>query len=930
MQVNKPKKLGILTRPFEWGGHCYFTVTALAFFDFEHPAELLSDTAMWPFIAERFGDEGLFDMGMPKPRAETIVVGDAKSPGGRPVRGMDLRLRVGPVEKTLRVFGRRFWKRLEDGRDDYVITEPQPFDTMPLDFGAAYGGEGFPENPHGLGFNARARLDAGEAVELARIERPDRPLLSPGDRGEPLGFGPIDFALPQRIGKTGTYDADWLKHRFPGWADDLDRSAFNAAAEDQWMPEHFQGDERFELSGFHPDGAVAGTLPGIRARAFLTLSSQNESGLREIGLRADSLWLFPLFGKGIVAFRGTRRIGDPDGEDVTSVMIAAERLADPPRDGAYYADIHRLRMNPETKINHVFKDSELLPPEDPAVLAAREAERERYTEEHLAEQHERMQFMVESAFEKVGMTPPAGIAVPPPEPPPFPLPLPSEIASGEVDFGALIEGARKLEAMAEEKRDEVMKLAEEQKAEAEALLAELKDGMPGAEADPAAIEAQKRMVADKAVGDGPADGLDEIFGIEIPEADPGTSDPVGPVRPDGPAPDSPGVDTEAFLSSLSDGSEPMPEDAGSIPEDAREKTRDAIREARRAAPEAIAPEEPLLPGVAEYLGGLIVDGLAAGRHFDHRDLAGADLKGADLKGVDLTGTLLEQADLSDADLSGVRGEKLVLTGADLTGARLDGAYLKGANLSQAGLAGASLSGVHLEDSTLIDIDLAEVNLAGATLRKLVLINPKLERAHLDLAKAEECIFINGAIDGASLAYTSFSRCLFIDCSMVGADWVGSRLAETLFANPKLGGSRFSGATVRATFVGEGDMTKLLAMQSRFDGAGLRQMDLSGSSFAGAHFSEADLGHADFQGSDLRGASLGKSMLASAKFRNALMTGANLFQALARKADFSAADLGGANLYGADLLKSAFEAARLDGAIIDKTVLEDRDAGGSTG
>lgn len=927
MQVNKPKKLGILTRPFEWGGNCYFTVTALAFFEFDRPGDLLSDTAMWPFIVERFGDEGLFDMGMPKPRAETIVIGDAKSPGGRPVRGMDLRLRIGPVEKTLRVFGRRFWKRLEDGRDDYVITEPQPFDTMPLDFAAAYGGEDFPENPNGLGFNARARLDAGEAVELARIERPDRPLLSPGDRGEPLGFGPIDFALPQRIGKTGTYDADWLKHRFPGWADDLDRSAFNAAAEDQWMPEHFQGEERFELHGFHPDGAVTGALPGIRARAFLSLSSESEPSLREIGLRADSLWLFPLFGKGIVAFRGTRRIGDPDGEDVTSVMIAAERLADPPRDGTYYANIHALRMDPETKINHVFKDSELLPPEDPTVLAAREEERERYTEEHLAEQHERMQFMVESAFEKVGMTPPAGIAVPPPDPPPFPLPLPSEIASGEVDFGALFEGARKLEAMAEEKRDEVMKLAEAQKAEAEALLAELDDGTAGAEADPEIIEAQKRMIADKALGDGPADGLDEIFGIDIPEAGSEESAPPEPVSLDGPVPENPGVDIEAFLSSLSDGTEPVPEGAGSIPEDAREKTRDALREARRAAPEAIAPEEPLLPGVAAYLGALIVDGLAAGRHFDHRDLAGADLRGADLKGADLTGTLLEQADLSGADLSGIRGEKLVLTGADLTGARLDGAHLKDANLSQAKLAGASLSGVYLEGATLIDIDLSEVNLAGATLRKVILINPKLERAHLDIAKAEECIVINGAIDGASLAYASLTRCLFIDCSMLGSDWLGARLAETLIANPKLAGSRFSGAKVRATFVGEGDMTKLLAMQSRFDGAGLRQMNLEGSSFAGARFTEADLGHANFQTSDLRGASLGKSMLASAKFGKSLMTGANLFQALARKADFSDADLSGANLYGADLLKSDFEAARLDGAIVDKTVLEERGAGG---
>ena len=33
---------------------------------------------------------------------------------------------------------------------------------------------------------------------------------------------PIDFTLPQRMNKAGTYDEKWAEERFPGYADDID------------------------------------------------------------------------------------------------------------------------------------------------------------------------------------------------------------------------------------------------------------------------------------------------------------------------------------------------------------------------------------------------------------------------------------------------------------------------------------------------------------------------------------------------------------------------------------------------------------------------------------------------------------------------------------------------------------------------------------
>src|SRR5690606_16313300 len=73
------------------------------------------------------------DLVLTKVATDVIVVGQAHAPGGQPVTQLDVGLRVGPIQKVLRVFGDRFWNA-------FGPSAPQPFVSMPLVYERAYGG----------------------------------------------------------------------------------------------------------------------------------------------------------------------------------------------------------------------------------------------------------------------------------------------------------------------------------------------------------------------------------------------------------------------------------------------------------------------------------------------------------------------------------------------------------------------------------------------------------------------------------------------------------------------------------------------------------------------------------------------------------------------------------------------------------------------
>ena len=327
MKVIKPLKQGILYKTFENDNRSYFVVTVFSFFPFTPAGQLHSEIDMWKFTARELGKGAILDLGMPKPRGEVVLTGKFFSPGGRLVPGGKVRIKLAGIDKTLYVFGDRYWKRGEGSA--MGITEPEPITVMDISYENAFGGSGFPQNPLGKGMEPLPIKTGKDLLPLPNVEDPKRLVTFPKDRPEPVGFAPLDMTWPQRFSKAGTFDEKWLNERFPGLAEDLDWTYYNTAPADQQIDGFFTGDEFFEIEGMHPqEWLLTANLPGIRSRCFINQDIESEPVFKEIKLRPDTVWLFPHAEKGIVTCRGTIETATDDAEDITHLLVAYERLSD--------------------------------------------------------------------------------------------------------------------------------------------------------------------------------------------------------------------------------------------------------------------------------------------------------------------------------------------------------------------------------------------------------------------------------------------------------------------------------------------------------------------------------------------------------------------------------------------------------------------------
>lgn len=208
------------------------------------------------------------DLTLAKPGTDVLLLGRAVAPAG-PVRSMDVSIRVGPVERRLRVFGDRRWLRTEQG---WAISAPEPFERMPLRWELAFGGsapaaagelpEYEPRNPVGRGFVGSAEADiAGRP--LPNIEDPAALIASPTDRPAPAGCAPIPPRWPPRLGWAGTYDDAWQAQRAPYLPHDFDARFFNVAPPGLVAPQHLVGGEAVDIAGCTAGAPLRFTLPRL-------------------------------------------------------------------------------------------------------------------------------------------------------------------------------------------------------------------------------------------------------------------------------------------------------------------------------------------------------------------------------------------------------------------------------------------------------------------------------------------------------------------------------------------------------------------------------------------------------------------------------------------------------------------------------------------
>jgi uncharacterized protein YjbI with pentapeptide repeats len=196
-----------------------------------------------------------------KPRADVTLAGTVH-PVEPLARRAEVRFVFGEGEarfdRRLVAFGERM---LEPRPSGDVIGRPEPFESLPLRYDHAFGGEGFDLNPVGTGFSAEPK-----PVRMPRIEDPAALVQSRADRPTPAGFGPISLAWQPRRGLLGTFDQPWLRERWPFFPADFDPAFFQVAPKAQQLP-HLRGDEPFRIEGMHPQHPVlVGRLPLMRAR----------------------------------------------------------------------------------------------------------------------------------------------------------------------------------------------------------------------------------------------------------------------------------------------------------------------------------------------------------------------------------------------------------------------------------------------------------------------------------------------------------------------------------------------------------------------------------------------------------------------------------------------------------------------------------------
>jgi len=216
-----------------------------------------------------------------KPNADIVLVGSAHTPEGQMVQGIDVSLRVGQLQKVIRVLGDRHWNVVSSWLQESASI-PEPFSKMDLVYERAFGGidmEGggyCKENLAGKGFYAKKSKKAVKDLPLPNLEDPSNMIKSRKDCPKPVGFGFYGQAWEPRLGYLGTYDEKWKKERSPAPPEDFSFAFYNAAHPDLILDGYLKGDEEVGLRNLSPDGDVRLKLPGITVKCFVTKALEKE------------------------------------------------------------------------------------------------------------------------------------------------------------------------------------------------------------------------------------------------------------------------------------------------------------------------------------------------------------------------------------------------------------------------------------------------------------------------------------------------------------------------------------------------------------------------------------------------------------------------------------------------------------------------------
>ncbi len=954
MRIIKPILLGFLSKPYKRHGN-QLALTGLWAFLFSNPDVPLTEQEMWKTVAPLFPENTPWDEGVPKERGEVLLVGDCHAMKGIPVPKRQVSLRIGPVAKSLDVYGNRVWNR---DRGFLRKSDPQPFLSMPVDFAHAFGGPGYGQNPIGMGCEDSAN---GDLKPLPNIEDPTNPILSPEDRPAPAGFGPLGMIWTHRYSKIGKYQPGELGKDPPPLPANTDWTFFNQALPDQWLPGMWGGGEDFSLSGFHPDlETQTGHVPRVRVRSFVTF---RQGHTLEPVLSPETLWLFPCLSMGIMIHRGTLPIESDDASEIASILLGVEDPGEN-RSMDHYLAVKSRREEKNSKDISRFQETPLLPKRlendpranllDPTYLLGNSLESPFETRKILAQKMDEVQEKVDSLRSSLSKIPP------PPEgsssditktfqdqleketqsfkkskeqiatsPPTSQSILKNIQQEGERlkdvanDVDALKQNmAHKIEATINRFPSEGLKNLGKTREEILSRVANLKGGSqsPSEIPPPPKDQSSFENLFSK----------DRIVALLQSERD-----RIGASFPDGiqlsPEASEKLLKLDASIESLKSNVNNMEN------REPPSNMKGLIRILHY-----FSPPEPN-SSIATDLRRSVEEELVRTRHFRNRNLRGADLSGLDLS----------RADFSDADVIGVNFTGSNLSGTQFTGAwatyanfsqcLLDRSDFSGANLGCADLStargiGTSFRDAFLSGALLIDTTFSEGDFSGAEFFHTVFRRSKIHKsifAHVKFLRAGDIPFppqgtpdespdtkTRFLIEELDFSGSDFTKVLFMNVDFIRSNLSECRLDQAIFLECTGPGTHFDKASlIKSTFPKSTDFKESSFQKADLSRANFRGVNLEKSDFRGATLVGMDGSDGTFRGALLSGTRATKSRFMKADLRDVDARGGDFREALFLKSDLRGAIFSHASLYKAGFIGAQIDATTFwDHALIGKTTL----------
>ncbi|GFK93454.1 Secreted effector protein PipB2 [Fundidesulfovibrio magnetotacticus] len=847
MKKIKPEKLSLTHRCTVFNKDNLLFVNLLGAFSFDRPDEPLGEDVLWAALKEACGPH-VFDEGYLKSRGEFIVHGSCHAPGGAPVRGCEVCVRVGGLSKRLTVFGDRYW--VGEGAMTQA-TDPEPFTSMPLGWERAFGGKGYNRNRLGKGA-VPMTLPTGETLRpLPNQEDPCALITNPGDRPEPAGLGLLGSLRFWRGRGLGAYGEKWFAEHWPYIAPDYDLDLINTACPDQWIEGYFKGGEDVEIHNMHPREPVLRTrLPRLRARAYMRRAIWDRIGYNELEPHWDTVWLLPERKLMLCVWRSMFLVSSQGARDVTHVCAELEHQDAPPKPRQHYLDVlGGAPLEPESQAPGA-------PPPPPSQAAPA------------------------SAPTPAPVAAPASVSAPQAEtPPPPPIPDPEMEAMLEKVRGILAKqgisiptapppppdpfglgGPNPEEAMA--KAGDLLKTTGE---ELQRTLAA--QGIPVRPVDPAAPPDPRKLLAALDALDVRdarlAEGLKQLRAALAEDA----ASPPPP--PTGAAPEPPAAATAP----------PPPPSSGLTRLEVLRRVGQGLSLARQDLTGLDLSAAPL-----------------AGADLREAILENVSLKGADLAGANLSGAILP-----GADLSGAAASRADFTGAFAHGAKAAGAALAGAVLARADFAGADFTGADLTGA-----DLSRASLDKALLPGAVLAGCLAPGARFAGADATGAVFRKARMERAGFASARLDGADFEQAGVPGADFLNASGRKACFAGADLSGSQapggaafqeadFTSASLAGATWTDCDLSHARLSGAVLDGASLRRTRLENADLTRSTARSAVLDEADLSGARLVAVNAFKASLREASLHKADMGDSNFFLADFFRARFHETNLAGSNL-----------------------------------